>query len=160
MEKMRVTPKSNVLIAGGGPMGMLFALQLASDGVRVTISEPVETRRAQVIALGVNAIAPETVTASDYDNIVVAVNLPPLVEEYVKSVGDNGTVHCVCRSSGGTVLSLDAQRNPLPGCYRDRQFRLQSARVSPRVRNYPAKPRAFPAADYAPVRTGGRFRGV
>ncbi len=108
MDKMRVTPKSNVLIAGGGPMGMLFALMLASDGVRVTISEPVEARRAQVMSLGVTAVAPDSVTASDYDNIVVAVNLPPLVEEYVKSVGDNGTVHVFAGLPGGTVLSLDA----------------------------------------------------
>ncbi|HWQ07282.1 MAG TPA: alcohol dehydrogenase catalytic domain-containing protein [Feifaniaceae bacterium] len=108
MDKMHVTPKSNVLIAGGGPMGMLFALMLASDGVCATISEPVDTRREQVAALGVNAISPENVTASDYDNIVVAVNLPSLVEEYVKTVGDNGTVHVFAGLPGGTVLALDA----------------------------------------------------
>ena len=109
MDKMRITKASNVLIAGGGPMGMLFALMLRSQGVRATISEPVETRRAQVSALGVTAILPETVAASEYDNIVVAVNLPSLVEEYVQSVGDNGTVHVFAGMPGGTAFTLDAR---------------------------------------------------
>ena len=108
MDKMRITKASNVLIAGGGPMGMLFALMVSSQGVRVTISEPNETRRAQVNALGVTAILPENVVASEYDNIVVAVNLPRLVEEYVKSVGDNGTVHVFAGMPGGTTFTLDA----------------------------------------------------
>lgn len=108
MDKMHITPNSNVLIAGGGPMGMLFALMLTARKVPVTISEPVETRRNQVSAFGVHTTVPENVSAGEYDNIVVAVNLPSLVEEYVKSVGDNGTVHVFAGMPAGTVLSLDA----------------------------------------------------
>jgi L-iditol 2-dehydrogenase len=108
MEKMHITPKSNVLIAGGGPMGMLFALMLTAQKVPVTISEPVETRRSQVSAFGIKTLRPEDVAAGEYDNIVVAVNLPALVEEYVKGVADNGTVHVFAGLPAGTVLSLDA----------------------------------------------------
>jgi len=108
MDKMRISKESSVLIAGGGPMGMLFALMLLSQGVRVTISEPVETRRAQVSALGVDVVLPADVDASRYDNIVVAVNLPKLVEQYVQGVADNGTVHVFAGMPGGTIFALDA----------------------------------------------------
>jgi len=108
MSKMRITPESNVLIAGGGPMGMLFALMLVSRGVHATVSEPNEARREQVAAFGVHAIRPEDADASRYDNIVVAVNLPALVETFVKNVADNGTVHVFAGLPAQTVLSLDA----------------------------------------------------
>ncbi len=108
MDKMHITEKSNVLIAGGGPMGMLFALMLMAKNVSVTISEPVEARRNQVSSFGVRTTVPDDVNASEYDNIVVAVNLPSLVEEYVKGVGDNGTLHVFAGMPGGTILALDA----------------------------------------------------
>ncbi len=108
MDKMHITDKSNVLIAGGGPMGVLFALMLMAKDVPATISEPVEARRNQVSSFGVLTTVPDDVKANEYDNIVVAVNLPSLVEEYVKGVGDNGTLHVFAGMPGGTILSLDA----------------------------------------------------
>jgi L-iditol 2-dehydrogenase len=108
MDKMHIAKNSNVLIAGGGPMGMLFALMLTARKVPVTISEPLETRRNQVSSFGVRSTVPEDVAAEDYDNIVVAVNLPSLVEEYVRGISGNGTVHVFAGMPGGTNLSLDA----------------------------------------------------
>jgi L-iditol 2-dehydrogenase len=108
MEKMHITPKSNVLVSGGGPMGMLFALMLKARGIPVTISEPVEKRRDQVSAYGVATLKPEDVVFGEYDGIVVAVNLPSLVEDAVCGAGDNGTVHVFAGMPGGTRLSLDA----------------------------------------------------
>lgn len=108
LDKMHVTHESNVLIAGGGPMGMLFALMLKANGVATTISEPAEARRTQVSVLGVRAISPEEVDASVYDNIIVAVNLPSLVEEFVKTIAGNSTVHVFAGMPSGTNLVLDA----------------------------------------------------
>lgn len=108
MDKLCITPQSRVLIAGGGPMGVLFALTLASQNVDVAVSEPADARREQVSAFGIRTLKPEDVNAGEYDNIVVAVNLPALVEEYVKGIGDNGTVHVFAGLPAHTALSLDA----------------------------------------------------
>lgn len=108
MSKMHITAISNVLIAGGGPMGMLFALMLMAKKVSVTISEPNESRRNQVSSFGVRTAVPDDIKPNEYDNIVVAVNLPSLVEEYVKCVGDNGTVHVFAGMPAGTMFALDA----------------------------------------------------
>ena len=43
--RLRIGEGSRVLIAGGGPMGTLFALTLLDEGVAVDVSEPNESRR-------------------------------------------------------------------------------------------------------------------
>lgn len=108
MDKMRITPKNNVLISGGGPMGMLFALMLKLQNVSATISEPVESRRDQVASFGIRTLKPEDVSFGDYDAVVVAVALPSLVEDAVRGVGDDGTVHVFAGMPAGTVFSMDA----------------------------------------------------
>lgn len=107
IDKMNITAASNVLVAGGGPMGTLFALVLIGQNISVTVSEPSEERRALLSSLGISAIAPEEADPSLYDNIAVAVSLPKLVEAYVKGIADNGTVHVFAGLPKDAQLNLD-----------------------------------------------------
>ncbi len=107
-ERLRIREGSRVLIAGGGPMGTLFALTLLDEGIMTDVSEPNESRRKMLAELGVPVFAPEALDARNYDNIVVAVNIPSLVEQYVRAIRANGTVHVFAGLSKGTDLALDA----------------------------------------------------
>jgi 2-desacetyl-2-hydroxyethyl bacteriochlorophyllide A dehydrogenase len=49
--------RNRVLIAGGGPVGFLLAEILRHRGVRVTVSEPQERRRAALAKLGHDVVA-------------------------------------------------------------------------------------------------------
>ncbi|MDR1800693.1 MAG: alcohol dehydrogenase catalytic domain-containing protein [Lachnospiraceae bacterium] len=108
MEKMNLSENSNVLIAGGGPMGVLFALSLSARNISVTLSEPIKDRREMAENLGLKTISPEDAKAKDYDNIVVAVNVPELAELYINEIADGGTVHLFAGLPAQTKLSIDA----------------------------------------------------
>lgn len=108
MDKLHIAPFSRVLIVGGGPMGTLFALALQHKRVPVDVVEPNQKRLESLSGWGISVYAPGAVQAKDYDNIVVAVASPALAEEYVKGVGDNGTVHVFAGMPSGSVLNLDA----------------------------------------------------
>lgn len=107
MGKMNITEKSNVMIAGGGPMGTLFALVLTGKNIAVTVSEPSAERRELLASFGINAIDPKDADPSQYDNIAVAVGLPKLVEEYVKGIADNGTIHVFAGLPKDAQFTLD-----------------------------------------------------
>ena len=107
MDKMNITEKSNVMIAGGGPMGTLFALVLTGKNIAVTVSEPSAERRELLASFGINAIDPATADPSKYDNIAVAVGIPALVEDYVKKIADNGTIHVFAGLPKDAQFTLD-----------------------------------------------------
>lgn len=92
VKHLNIYPKSKVLVVGGGPMGVLFALLLKAQNVELMVVEPSETRRNLIISMGLPCCTPDEVKASEYDNVVVAVNRQELVEEYVEKVADAGTV--------------------------------------------------------------------
>ncbi|WP_211195885.1 alcohol dehydrogenase catalytic domain-containing protein [Agromyces sp. H66] len=60
----RLEPGENVVVIGGGPIGQAVALAAARRGAaRVTVTEPVATRRALVARLGAEAIDPDDAAA-------------------------------------------------------------------------------------------------
>lgn len=91
-EHLDVHENSRVLVVGGGPMGILFALFYQQQQVPVTVVEPNEDRRSKLQSWGIPCVRPEDADPSSYDNIVVAVNKADLVADYVKRVSDGGTV--------------------------------------------------------------------
>lgn len=108
LEKLHVAATSRVLVIGGGPMGTLFALTLIDRNVPVDVVEPNPVRADCLKKWGISVLAPGEASYKDYDNIVVAVNKPELVEEAVKGVADNGTVHVFAGMPSGSTVNLDA----------------------------------------------------
>ena len=108
MNKIRFSDRSRVLIAGGGPMGTLFALMLKAKGMDVAVSEPDALRRERLRAFGVVAEEPGAIDASKFDVIIVAVNLPALAEQYVSTIADGGTVHVFAGMQKDVRLAVDA----------------------------------------------------
>lgn len=60
-----VTPESEILIVGGGSMGLCVAAASLASGARsITVSEPLPDRRTAARALGAEAIPPEGLDAA------------------------------------------------------------------------------------------------
>lgn len=105
---LRLRGTSRVLVIGAGPMGALFALLFKARGIPVTVVEPGAVRRGAVAGWGIDAREPGDVKADDYDNIVIAVNRKELVEEYVKSVADAGTLLMFAGLGKGEAVVIDS----------------------------------------------------
>lgn len=91
-EHLDIRDTSRVLVVGGGPMGILFALFYQQQNVPVTVVEPNDERRGKLQEWGIPAVRPEEADPESCDNIVVAVNKAELVADYVKRICDGGTV--------------------------------------------------------------------
>lgn len=109
VKHLNICAKSRVLIVGGGPMGVLFAKLLKAKGIDLMVSEPSDTRRDLIGKMGIPCCTPAEANAAEYDNVVVAVNIKQLVEQYVKTVGDAGTVLLFGGLKSGENLDLDAR---------------------------------------------------
>lgn len=107
-DRLTLREDSNCLVAGGGPMGILFALYFQSLNIKVSISEPNDERRERLAKWGINVLKPEQVNAGEYDNIVVAVNVSPLISEYVKNIKAGGTILAFSGLQKGINLEIDA----------------------------------------------------
>jgi len=92
VEQLKIGSGSKVLVVGSGPMGALFALLFQSRKIPVAVVEPNALRRGIVESWGIEATVPEAVSASDFDNIVIAVNKKELVSSYIEAVRDGGRV--------------------------------------------------------------------
>lgn len=92
VQRLHVKSTSRVLVVGGGPMGLLFALYYQQQGIPVVVVEPNEERRSGMQPWGIACVKPGGVDASRFDTVVVAVNKAELVSEYVRTIGDGGTV--------------------------------------------------------------------
>ena len=99
---------SKVLIVGGGPMGALFALYYASKGIEAAIVEPNDQRAEKLRSWGINTVKQDQVQKGEYDNIVIAVNIAPLVAAYLPLVRQGGTLLVFSGLPKGEMLSVDA----------------------------------------------------
>ena len=110
INELEVRDTDHVLIIGGGPMGTLAAMTLADRGVAVRVAELNPDRRRILNSWGITcALTEECYAADRYDKIIVAVNVPALVEEAVSKVKDGGKVHVFAGLPSGTKLSVDAR---------------------------------------------------
>jgi L-iditol 2-dehydrogenase len=89
MEKLDLAQGRKVLVVGSGPMGTLFAIALSGLGVPVDVVEISEWRREKLTSYGFNVLRPEEVEQGKYDQIVLTVNRPELVQLYL-SLATNG----------------------------------------------------------------------
>lgn len=105
---LNLRDRSRVLVAGGGPMGMLFAYSLAQKGRPVTVAEPNPRRRGFLLEKGFDAIEPGKADASAYDNAVIAVNNGELVGDYARRIADGGRILVFSGLGKGTELRIDA----------------------------------------------------
>ncbi|MCK5672948.1 MAG: alcohol dehydrogenase catalytic domain-containing protein [Spirochaetales bacterium] len=81
----------NYLIVGGGPMGALFSIALSSLGKKVSVVEPGMWRSEELKKITDAAIFSGITDISEtYDGIILAVNIPELIEEYMPLVKDGG----------------------------------------------------------------------
>ena len=87
----KLVPKPrNLLIVGGGPMGVLFALLGISEGCDVFVVEKSDWRIQHIRSMGINVgyEPPE----STFDGVVLAVNIPELVKLYMPYTNDGGNL--------------------------------------------------------------------
>jgi L-iditol 2-dehydrogenase len=105
---LNLSPGSRVLVVGGGPMGILFALYFQRRGIDVTVVEPNEERRNKINQWHIPCRRPEEVAPKTYDQIVVAVNRGELVSEYVRNVRDGGRVLVFAGLKKGTDVAIDS----------------------------------------------------
>jgi len=108
LEMLDITADSRVLIVGGGPMGALFAEALYSRRVSADISELNPLRAKSLEDWGFSVFSPDEVKFGEFDNIVVAVNIPKLVSDAVREIGDCGTVHMFSGLPKDTIVDADA----------------------------------------------------
>ncbi len=106
-EKIQLTPDSRLVVAGGGPMGALFAMLGMSRGCRVMVSEPNPLRREALSGWGIPARAPEEVSFGEYDRAVVAVNIPEAASQVISGVGKGARVNLFAGFPKGSMIRLD-----------------------------------------------------
>ena len=94
LDQLEIRPSDKVLIVGGGPMGTLAAMTLLEQGVDVRVGEINPKRQEKLREWGIPCETTDHWYAQDkYDKIVVAVNVPALIEEAVRKVKSGGKVH-------------------------------------------------------------------
>ena len=89
-------------------MGALFALYYASKGIEAAIVEPNDQRAEKLRSWGINTVKQDQVQKGEYDNIVIAVNIAPLVAAYLPLVRQGGTLLVFSGLPKGEMLSVDA----------------------------------------------------
>jgi (R,R)-butanediol dehydrogenase / meso-butanediol dehydrogenase / diacetyl reductase len=91
IERVRVAPGDQVLVVGGGPVGIIIALVAGVAGADVLVSEPSAERRAVAESLGVRTVDP---TRDD---------LAATVESWTRSKGAD-----ICFEVSGSPAGIDA----------------------------------------------------
>ncbi|MFA5544900.1 MAG: alcohol dehydrogenase catalytic domain-containing protein [Sphaerochaetaceae bacterium] len=143
IKQLKINEYSNVLIIGSGPMGALFALYFLQNGVPVSVVEPNENRRETVASWGIDCYAPGEVDVGAFDNVVIAVNKAELVNQYVTSIADGGTVLLFSGLKKEEMLSTDSysihyRQVTLTGCsgYAMDEFNTAFEMISQNVQHY------------------------
>lgn len=95
----------NILIVGGGPMGALFAITAKDKNIDVTIAETSEYRKEYLKKQGFELYEKDDQTI--FDSIVLAVNKPELVNEYLPKVADGGSMLLFSGYPSKSMLSVD-----------------------------------------------------
>lgn len=103
-EKLIHKPKK-LLIVGGGPMGTLFALLGLSQGCDTYVVEKSNWRLEYLRKMGITSGSepPQGV----FDGVILAVNIPELVKEYIPLAADGGKVLLFSGYPKDAVVELD-----------------------------------------------------
>ena len=110
LDQLEIRPSDKVLIVGGGPMGTLAAMTLLEQGVDVRVGEINPKRQDKLREWGIPCETTDHWYAQEkYDKIVVAVNVPALIEEAVRKVKSGGKVHVFAGLPSDTELKIPAK---------------------------------------------------
>ena len=96
-----------VLIAGGGPMGALFAMTINAMGKEAVVAETSDWRLDFLNNTGIDARKPDLLEPACFDSVVLAVNLPDIVPDYMNRVSPGGKLLLFAGYPSKTVLGLD-----------------------------------------------------
>lgn len=97
------------LVIGGGPMGALAAMTLLEKGVPVKVAELNPARREKLSQWGIPCdVLEKCYEENSYNKIVMAVNVPALIEEAARKVKDGGMVHVFAGLPKDALLSIRA----------------------------------------------------
>lgn len=90
-------PGMNVLIVGGGPIGIATSLACMEQGLRPMISEPMSSRRLLAQSLGISTCAPADLADMQelFDVALECVGSETTVRSAVTSVRPGGTIVCL-----------------------------------------------------------------
>lgn len=110
LNQLEIKPEDHVLIVGGGPMGTLAAMTLLEDGIRTCVGEINPIRQNKLREWGIPCDTTDNWYAQEaFDKIIVAVNVPALIEEAVSKVKSGGKVHVFAGLPSDTVLQIPAK---------------------------------------------------
>lgn len=116
-----LAPGSEVLIFGGGPIGLLFVALLSTEGHRITLCDPNPERLAMGEAFGaVRSVRVERdhgeagmkpkESSRRFDAAVEATGAPAAWESAISATRPGGTVLLFGGCAPGTIVPLDAHR--------------------------------------------------
>ena len=110
LNQLQIRKDDKVLIVGGGPMGTLAAMTLLEKGVDVRVGEINPKRQEKLREWGIPVDTTDALyAAASFDKILVAVNVPALIEEAVGKVKSGGKVHVFAGLPSDTVLQIPAK---------------------------------------------------
>ena len=104
-EKLRVKPR-RLLVVGGGPMGVLFALLGVSEGCETFVIEKSAWRLEHIRSLGIEAA--DTPPEGLFDGIIFAVNIPELVGQYTRLANDGGSLLLFSGYPKDSLIEVDS----------------------------------------------------
>lgn len=106
------------LVVGGGPIGALFAVYLALREHKVVVVEPSQWRSLYLQRLGLDVEPPDKLgNGRRYDPVIICVDKPELVEQYLPQVCDGGELLLFAGFPRGTQVYI----NPFHIHYREVQ---------------------------------------
>jgi L-iditol 2-dehydrogenase len=91
-EKLRLDDRRKTLIVGGGPMGSLFGAVLEERDVPFAFVEPNPWRVSMLERWGWNVLPTGDSPTGEYDQIVLTVNKPELVPQYLGAAAPGGNL--------------------------------------------------------------------
>jgi 2-desacetyl-2-hydroxyethyl bacteriochlorophyllide A dehydrogenase len=101
----------SLLVLGGGTIGLTAGACFAAAGADVLVSEPIASRRAMAVTLGLRAVAPDQLDPlARWDVVVDASGVPEVITAGIDLVGRGGTFLLMGVAPGAARISISPQR--------------------------------------------------
>lgn len=101
----------SLLVLGGGTIGLIAGTCFAAAGANVLISEPIASRRAIALMMGLQAVAPDQLDSlARWDVVVDASGVPEVMAAGIDLVGRGGTFLLMGVAPGTARISISPQR--------------------------------------------------